>query len=73
MKTFEAALSELKEIVRELESGNLTLDESIELFQKGVSEINFCHKKLEEVRKKVEILVENSKGALERMDYEPET
>lgn len=73
MKTFEAALSELREIVRELESGSLTLEESVKLFQKGVSEINFCHKKLEEVRKKIEILVENSKGSFERRDYELET
>jgi exodeoxyribonuclease VII small subunit len=71
-RTFEDTLKELKEIIRKLESGNLPLEDSIKLFQKGTELISFSHKKLNEIRKKVEILVEkNGETALE--DFEPES
>jgi len=71
-KTFEEAIAELKEIIKKLESGNLPLEDSIKLFQEGTELISFSHKKLNEVRKKVEILVEkNGEAAFE--DFEPES
>lgn len=71
-KTFEEAISELKEIIKKLESGNLPLEDAIKLFQEGTELISFSHKKLNEVRKKVEILVEkNGEAAFE--DFEPES
>jgi exodeoxyribonuclease VII small subunit len=69
---FEDALAELKEIIKKLESGNLPLEDSIKLFQEGTDLISFSHKKLNEIRKKVEILVEkNGETAFE--DFEPES
>ncbi|MCH8029170.1 MAG: exodeoxyribonuclease VII small subunit [Candidatus Dadabacteria bacterium] len=73
MKTYEDALEELKDIIGRLEGGGLTLEQSLELFQDGVKRINFCYKKLEGIKKKVELLVEGSDGELEKRDYEPET
>ena len=71
-KTFEEAIAELKEIIKKLESGNLPLEDAIKLFQEGTELISFSHKKLNEVRKKVEILVEkNGEAAFE--DFEPES
>ncbi len=68
---FEDALRELREIIKKLESGNLPLEDSIKLFQEGTELISFSQKKLNEIRKKVEILVEkNGETALE--DFEPE-
>lgn len=71
-KTFEEALGELKEIIKKLESGNLPLEDSIKLFQEGTELISFSHRKLNEVRKKVEILVEKN-GEVTFEDFEPES
>lgn len=47
---FEELLKELEQIVKELESGNLTLDESIKKYQKGIELSNECKKMLEEAK-----------------------
>ncbi len=72
MESYEKALAELRDIVNRLEGGELTLQESLELFEKGIERIRFCRKKLEEVRKKVEVLVEEAGGGLRREEFEPD-
>ncbi len=68
---FEDAISELKEIIKKLESGNLPLEDSIKLFQEGTELISFSHKRLNEIRKKVEMLVEkNGETVFENFDPE---
>lgn len=62
MEPFEGALSEIRAIIEKLEGGNLSIEESLALFEKGVELINFCHKKLGEVQKRVEILIEGAGG-----------
>ena len=52
-KSFEANLAELKKIVEELESGKLSLDESIKAYQKGIELSNTCKKMLEEAKEVV--------------------
>ncbi|MEQ9618875.1 MAG: exodeoxyribonuclease VII small subunit [Deltaproteobacteria bacterium] len=71
MKTFEEAVKELKEIIQKLESGNLPLEDAIKLFQEGTELISFSHKKLNKIRKKVEILVEKN-GDITLEEFEPE-
>jgi exodeoxyribonuclease VII small subunit len=71
-KSFEEAQRELKEIIKKLEGGNLPLEDSIKLFQEGTELISFSHKKLNEIRKKVEILVEKD-GEITFEDFEPES
>jgi exodeoxyribonuclease VII small subunit len=71
-KSFEDLLKELKEITRKLESGNLPLEDSIKLFQEGTELIASSHKKLNEIRKKVEILVEKN-GEITFEEFEPES
>ncbi len=61
-KNFEKSLSELEEIVEKLERGEMSLDESIEIFQKGVTLSKDLSKMLDEIEKKITILVENEKG-----------
>lgn len=56
--TFEEALDKLNKIVSELESGNLTLEESLEKFKEGVTLSGECKKKLEEARLVVETIDE---------------
>jgi exodeoxyribonuclease VII small subunit len=72
MKSFEDALCEIKVIIEKLEGGNLSLEESLALFEKGTQLINFCHTKLSEVQKKVEILIENTDGIILRKEFDLE-
>ncbi len=53
LSSFENDLNELKKIVEELESGKLTLDESIKAYQKGIELSNKCKKMLEEAKEVV--------------------
>ena len=52
IKDFESAISELETIVSTLEEGDLSLDKSLELFERGVQLSRFCHQRLEEAEKK---------------------
>lgn len=56
-KTFETSMKRLEEIVQELEKGDLPLEESLKVFEEGMSLIKFCSEKLEEVEQKVTMLV----------------
>lgn len=55
---FEKALAQLEKAVKELENGDLTLEESLECFEQGVRMVKLCRKKLDEAEKKVEVLVQ---------------
>jgi exodeoxyribonuclease VII small subunit len=55
---FESAITELETIVKRLEDGDLALEKSLELFERGVQLSRFCHSKLEEAERRVEILTE---------------
>lgn len=54
---FEIALKRLEEIVARMESGDLELDKALSLFEEGVGLVRYCTGKLDEAKKKVEILV----------------
>ena len=70
MKSFENSMDELRDIVDKLQSGNLPLEESIKLFQKGTKLISYSHKKLDEIEKKVKILIEEKNGELSTRDFD---
>lgn len=55
--TFGAALAELEQIVRALETGQLELEESLERYERGVALLAACQKKLTEARQKVTSLI----------------
>jgi exodeoxyribonuclease VII small subunit len=59
---FEKAFQQLEKIVQRLESENLPLDESLQLFEEGISLSRFCHQRLEEVEKKIETILADAKG-----------
>lgn len=71
-KTFEEAMAELEEIVEKLEKGELPIDESIEYFQKGVELSRYCSKKLDEVEKKITLLIEKENGDIKEEIFEYE-
>ena len=58
IKDFEAAIAELETIVKKLEDGELTLEQSLELYERGVRLSRYCHGRLEEAERRVEILGE---------------
>ncbi|MGI6147797.1 MAG: exodeoxyribonuclease VII small subunit [Limnochordia bacterium] len=65
---FETALAKLEQIVRELEAGELSLEESLKLFESGVSLARLCSKKLDEAEGKIQILLSED-GQAVRDDF----
>ena len=61
-KKFEAAMKELEEIVKRLESGDLSLEESLKIFEEGIALSRYCFKKLEEAEKKISLLIDDEGG-----------
>ena len=66
---FEEALKKLEKIVEELETGEITLDKTIQKFEEGMKLVKFCSGKLNEVQKKVEIIVKDKKGRLKKKPF----
>jgi exodeoxyribonuclease VII small subunit len=62
IKDFESAIAELEGVVKSLEEGDLPLEKSLQLFERGVQLSRFCHAQLEEAEKRIELL--NERGEL---------
>jgi exodeoxyribonuclease VII small subunit len=69
---FEKAFQQLEKIVQRLESEELPLDESLQLFEEGIRLSRFCNQKLEEVEKKIELILADAKGQPSVEPFEPE-
>lgn len=69
---FETALKKLEEIVRRLEGGSLSLEDSLKAFEEGVKYASFCSKKLDEAERRVEVLLKRKDGSFDRQPFEPE-
>lgn len=72
VKTFEESLSELESVAQNLEKGNLSLDEAILEFEKGMRLSKECSEKLEQAEKRINILVNNENGELIEEKFEQE-
>lgn len=59
---FEKSFQQLESIVKRLESEELPLDDSLQLFEEGIRLSRFCNQKLEEVEKKIELILADAKG-----------
>lgn len=68
--TFEEALKELEAIVSRLESNDLSLEEAMELFKRGVSLSAYCNAKLEKAEGMVKLLIQNQ-GKIEEVPFMP--
>ena len=69
---FEEALARLEVIVRSLESGSAPLDESLALFEEGISLVRFCNDKLENAQSKIKILTAAGDGSVSENDFVPQ-
>ena len=72
VKTFEEAMKELEQVVAKLESGDVTLDESLKPFEKGIKLSGSCQKKLDEAERRVKILTAGSDGEMTEENFEAE-
>lgn len=66
--TFEISLKRLEDIVNEMENSQLDIDKAMKLFEEGISLVNQCSSKLDETKKKIEILV-NKNGTMEKENF----
>lgn len=57
VESFESCLDELEKVVKELEGGDLPLDRSLELFERGMELSDSCRKQLEEAETRVDMLI----------------
>jgi exodeoxyribonuclease VII small subunit len=69
--TFEASLEELERIVKELERGDLPLEQSLRLFEKGIALNSICKQQLEEAETRVEMLLKKDAQMI-AVPFEPE-
>ena len=70
-ESFEACLDELEKVVKQLEAGDLSLEKSLQLFERGVGLSDTCRKQLEEAETRVEILM-RKEGKLQAEPFRPE-
>ena len=70
-KPFEASLAELEQIVGRLEGGDLPLEESLELFEKGIKLSRECRERLANAERRIEILMKDGDG-LKAVEFESE-
>jgi exodeoxyribonuclease VII small subunit len=66
VEKFETALKKLEEVVKKLEGGELSLDDSLKAFEEGVKLSGFCTRKLNDAEKRVEVLIKQKDGSFSR-------
>lgn len=64
--SFEASLSRLEQIVGALEKGDLSLEDSLKLYEEGISRARFCQERLEAAESKIEVLSQDARRVLDR-------
>ena len=71
-KTFESSLGELEKIVRKLENGDLSLEESLKLFEDGVKLSRECQERLNQAERRIEVLLKDADGNIALQNLVPE-
>jgi exodeoxyribonuclease VII small subunit len=71
-KKFEEEIKDLETLVNQIDSGELTLEESISAFERGVALVKSLNRKLDEVERKVELLTRNAEGRLQSSSLDHE-
>ena len=61
-QTFEEALKRLEEVLDALEHGELNLEEAVKAFEEGVKLVRFCHGRLDDVERRVDLLLKDEAG-----------
>jgi exodeoxyribonuclease VII small subunit len=66
---FEKKLARLEEIINKMESGDLSLEDSLKLFEEGIKHSRECHKQLTEAEEKVKVLLKVEGGQAVTEDF----
>jgi len=69
-KTFETALNELEEIVKQMESGELTLENAVKKYESGMKQSKYCLDLLDKTEKRISVLTKDSAGNLKEEPFE---
>jgi exodeoxyribonuclease VII small subunit len=72
MADFEKHLTQLETVVERLERGDLTLDESVRLFEEGMKLSQACKQELEQAEGRIHVLVEGKGGAMQTAEMDPD-
>lgn len=72
-RPFETSLAELEEIVAKLEDGDLPLEESLALFEKGINLSRECRDRLTNAERRIEVLMKEADGNLTTQQFSPDT
>ena len=67
--TFESAMVRLEQIVGHLESGKVSLDDSLKLYEEGIELVRFCSNTLDSAEQKIKVIKASSDGALKEEDF----
>jgi exodeoxyribonuclease VII small subunit len=71
--SYEESFTRVEELVKELESGELSLKQSLRKYEEAVKSMNRCYELLDEAQKKIEMLVKDAEGRISgREDFEAE-
>lgn len=71
--SYEAGIKRLEELVSLLESGKLTLEDSIKAYEEGKTLSRSCLTRLQEAQNKIQVLIEKDNGQVELSPFEPES
>lgn len=69
--SFEEAVARLEQIVRSMEDGKLSLDDSLKAFEEGIALVRFCNGKLDTAEQRVRILLTGDDGAMTTAPFRP--
>lgn len=67
---FEQSLKKLEDAVNRLESGELSLDDSLKVYEEGVKHASICSRKLNEAQKRVELLLKRKDGSFYKEEFQ---
>lgn len=67
---FEEAIKKLEKIVEDLENGDLSLDDALKKYQDGMEMARLCNQRLENAKKKIDVLAKNKKGEFELKSFD---
>ena len=69
--SFEDAVARLEQIVRSMEDGKLSLDDSLKAFEEGIALVRFCNGKLDTAEQRVRILLSGDNGEMTTAPFRP--
>ena len=71
-KTFEAVLKELEEIVRQMESGDLCLEDAVKKYESGMKQSKYCLDLLDKTEKRISLITKDNDGSVKELQFEDE-